>query len=97
MNLRSSYVGPMPTAIQPCETLDDLTRLAMLADRHGLDRLLPGLLDRVVARARLAGVAPVLIEILTDPDAPEVARQRALGRIHRQLAGHGHPTPALGA
>ena len=85
----------MSTAILRTDTADELTELALLADRHGLQGLLPGLLDRVADRARRAGVTPVLVDILVDVDAAEVVRLRALGRIHRQLVVDRRPPVAL--
>ena len=41
--------------------------------------------------ARSAGVSPVLVDILGDPTAPEVARLRAFGKIATRLADHGTP------
>jgi hypothetical protein len=41
---------------------------------------------QVVRSARAARVSPVLIDVLRDPSAPEVARLRAFGRIAAALA-----------
>jgi hypothetical protein len=62
-------------------------RYAELADRlatHGpaaLERELRGL----IRDARRHGVTPVLVTILADPVQPDVARQRAFGRIVAEL------------
>jgi hypothetical protein len=36
--------------------------------------------------ARAAGISPVLVDVLADPAAPEVARLRAFGMIATRLA-----------
>jgi hypothetical protein len=45
-------------------------------------------LRRLIRDARRRGVTPLLVTILADPGQPDVARQRAFGRI---LAELGHP------
>jgi hypothetical protein len=42
---------------------------------------------QVVRTARTHGVSPVFVDVLADPQQPEVARLRAFGRIARLLAG----------
>ena len=44
-----------------------------------------GELWRFIREARRRTVTPVLVAILADPNQPEVARQRAFGRIHAEL------------
>jgi hypothetical protein len=46
----------------------------------------------VVHRAAAEGASPVLIGVLADPTAPEVARIRAFGKLALQLA---RPRPVL--
>jgi hypothetical protein len=72
----------------------DAARSADLADRlaaHG-----PGAvereLERFVGHARRQRVTPVLLSILADPDQPDVARERAFGRIAVELERVGRAT-----
>ncbi len=48
----------------------------------------------VVCAARLHGVRAVLVDILADPDQPEVARQRAFGNVAAALAADSSSLPA---
>jgi hypothetical protein len=48
-------------------------------------------LRRLIRDARRHGVTPLLVTILADPGQPDVARQRAFGRILAEL-GHPHKT-----
>jgi hypothetical protein len=64
---------------------DDLDGLSRLVDRHGIDGLLPGAIDRLAALARSVGVAEPVVEALLDEGAPDVVRGRAFARIHRDL------------
>jgi hypothetical protein len=60
---------------------------AELADRlatHG-PAALQGELRRLIRDARRHGVTPLLVSILADPAEPDVARQRAFGRIVTEL------------
>ena len=60
---------------------------AELADRlatHG-PAALQGELRRLIRDARRHGVTPLLVTILADPAQPDVARQRAFGRIVAEL------------
>lgn len=41
-----------------------------------------------------AGVSPVLIDVMTDEDAPEVARVRAFGRVSSRLYAIADSQPA---
>lgn len=41
-----------------------------------------------------AGVSPVLIDVMTDEDAPEVARVRAFGRVSSRLFAIADRRPA---
>ncbi len=43
------------------------------------------LLDAVVAEARRSQVSSVLVDVLADPAQPDVARQRAFGRVASAL------------
>lgn len=59
-----------------------------LADRlatHGPSPL-HGELRDLIRDARRRGVTPLLVTILADPTQPDVARQRAFGRILAELA-----------
>lgn len=90
MNLGGSYGEGMdmlarPTLSPSAGTLG-LDHLAATIDREGLASVGPAALDRLAERARAVGVTPVLIDVLVDRDAPEAARNRAFGRIHRLLA-----------
>ena len=56
---------------------------------------------KVVRAARVAGLSPVLVDILADPGEPEAARFRAFGRIAGLLSrrttatdGRGEPLAA---
>jgi hypothetical protein len=77
----------------------DRVGFAGLADRLATHR--PHALERELARfvehARRRGVPPVLLSILDDPTQPDVARQRAFGRIMAELdnAGRAASNPSL--
>ncbi|HSK98384.1 MAG TPA: hypothetical protein VK891_17285 [Euzebyales bacterium] len=45
----------------------------------------------VVARARAAGVDPLLLSVLSDTAEPEIARARAFGRVATALAATVEP------
>ena len=62
-----------------------LDAIATSIDRHGLSSVGHEVIDRIATSAREAGVDRTLIEVLVDPAAPEVARNRAFGRIHGLL------------
>ncbi len=71
---------------------------AKLADRlatHG-PAALQSELRRLIRDARRHGVTPLLVTILADPAQPDVARQRAFGRILAELERphETHPHPA---
>ncbi len=66
-------------------TEPDLSRLAWSLDTHGAAGHHRALL-RVARLARLAGVSTVLVEILADVEAPEIARLRAFGHVAAELA-----------
>ncbi len=70
-------------------TIDDieLDRLAWTLERTGIDGH-ESLIDRVVDRARPAGVTPVLVDVLASPAEPECARIRAFGRVALELGSH---------
>ncbi len=65
----------------------EIDRLAWDVERAGLGGH-EAVIDRVVERARPAGVNPVLVDVLADPGAPECARVRALGRVAMYLGSH---------
>lgn len=68
----------------------DFHQLAREVDAFGIDHVQ----DRVgelAAMARTGGVSPVLIDVLTDTQAPDVVRVRALARIQMAL-GRRKPT-----
>jgi hypothetical protein len=44
----------------------------------------------VVEDARVAGVDPVLLAVLSDTTQPEIARARAFGHVATALAAEGH-------
>lgn len=62
-------------------TLDDL--LAHV-DRFGVEASASHL-DRLVTLAHRHGIAPAVVELLTDADAPAVLRERALARTLADL------------
>jgi hypothetical protein len=63
----------------------------VLADGIDADRVSLLLLGR---DAREAGVSPVLIDVMTDEAAPEVARVRAFGRVSSRLFAIADSRPA---
>jgi hypothetical protein len=69
----------------------DRVGFAGLADRlatHG-PAAVEGELARFVEHARRRGASLVLLSILSDPAQPDVARQRAFGRIAAELDNAG--------
>jgi hypothetical protein len=73
-------------AAQPIPLGDLAGRLA----QHGAAAL-EAELARFVDRARALGASPVLLSILADRDQPDVARQRAWGRMALEIAARqGH-------
>jgi hypothetical protein len=64
----------------------DLHLLAMEIESHGFAGHDEALLA-ITRSARSAGLSPVLLDILGDPTAPEVARLRAFGRLTAGLGG----------
>lgn len=83
----------MSTSNLPSSTVaisdDELDQVAWRIERHGL-RGSEDALRRTAVRALIAGVSPVLAEVLADPDSPEVARIRAFGLVTLRL---GAPLP----
>lgn len=67
----------------------DLATLAWDLEFHGLSGRDDAVL-RVARWARVAGMNPVLVDVLADPAAPEVARLRAFGRIATELVRSAH-------
>lgn len=62
----------------------DLHLLAQELEAHGFvghDTAI----DAVSRSARAAGLSPVLIDVLTDPTQPEIARLRAFGMLASRL------------
>jgi hypothetical protein len=64
------------------ETLDEL---AWAIDSDGIG-CHEEAIARVVTRARALGVDPVLLDVLSDPAQPQVARERAFGTLSRTVA-----------
>lgn len=71
MNETSYGAGMTPTASQQLAE-------SVVADGVGAHR---AAIVALVADARRLGVNPVLADIVTDPSGPDVARERALGRL----------------
>lgn len=70
----------------------DLHLLAQELEAHGFvghDTAI----NAVSRSARAAGLSPVLVDVLSDADAPEVARLRAFGALTSRLSGL-RPEPA---
>lgn len=84
-------------AISRPGTTEDLARLAMLLDRHGVAGLRSRDLDRVARAAARAGVPTPIVDALLDPSVAEVVRLRAFGRIHAQVAADPRPEVTLAA
>jgi hypothetical protein len=84
-----------PIVANPPIARPDGAGFADLADRlatHG-PRAVEGELVRLVEHARRHRVTPVLLTILADPDQPDVARERAFGRIVAALEAARRSTP----
>jgi hypothetical protein len=62
----------------------DFHTLAQKVDARGLVAV-EGFVRDITVAARNAGVSPVLVAVLADPNEPEVARIRALGKIRMAL------------
>jgi hypothetical protein len=69
----------------------DLARIASDIDTHGIGANETAV-SMVVDRASIAGVDPVLLSVLSDVTQPEIARDRAFGRIATALAAAGPAT-----
>ena len=67
-------------------TTPDLHLLAEDLASHGLVGH-EAAVAAVSRAARSAGLSPVLVDVLADADAPEVARLRAFGMLTARLAG----------
>jgi hypothetical protein len=68
----------------------DLHQLALELEAHGFvghDTAI----NSLSRSARAAGLSPVLIDVLGDPQAPEVARLRAFGTIASRLGQQAAP------
>jgi hypothetical protein len=86
-------MNPIAASPPPIATPDEV-RYADLADRlatHG-PRAVDRELARLVEHARRHPVTPVLLTILADRDQPDVARERAFGRIVVELEAAGRST-----
>ena len=70
-----------------------LESMAWKIDRHGIDSIPPAALRDLGFEANLAGLNASLSEVLIDPAAPPVVRQRAFGRIATALFHH-HVSPS---
>lgn len=68
----------------PHGLLHDCGRLAWLIDQDGV----PAVADELqlfLARVKAAGVPAVLVQVVSDPTQPAIARARAFGRICRAV------------
>jgi hypothetical protein len=91
--------GSTAPPVTPLNVSRDRVGFAGLADGLATDQRAAA--EREVARfvehARRRGASPVLLSILDDPAEPDVARQRAFGRIAAELdnAGRVASLPSL--
>jgi len=67
-----------------------LDQVAWTIDQRGINAIPAAALRELGFLARSAGANQVLTDVLADTNAPEIARQRAYGRIASVLAD---PTP----
>jgi hypothetical protein len=74
----------------------EIDRLAWRIEAHGLSGM-EDVLRRVVHRARNSGASRVLLEVLADAHAPEVARIRAFGRVAMHIAAENRRLSPLAA
>jgi hypothetical protein len=71
--------GQLPTNIE-------IDRMAWKIAELGVQAVPAPALRELGFQARMAGIQPVLTEVLIDQTAPPVARQRAFGQIAAQIA-----------
>jgi hypothetical protein len=74
----------------------DLHQLALELEAHGFvghDTAI----NSLSRSARAAGLSPVLIDVLGDPRAPEIARLRAFGTIASRLGHRAAPARSAAA
>jgi len=67
-------------------TTQRLDQVAWTIDRRGINAIPAAALRELGFLARSAGGSQILSDVLVDPNAPSVARQRAYGRIASLLA-----------
>lgn len=72
------------------QTIGTLNDLAFRVAEHGVDSERVAV-SRLVRQARRHGVDDVLVDVVTDPREPSVARQRAFGEL---LSALRRPRPA---
>lgn len=63
----------------------DTATLAQIIDVQGIEAAEPHI-SHIVTKARGRNVNPVVVDVLADTSAPEVARLRALARVQRYLS-----------
>ena len=73
------------TATAEVMSTPDLDLLALEFEGHGLAGC-DLAVGAVVRAARIAGLSPVLVDVLGDTAEPEIARLRAFGRLARLLS-----------
>jgi hypothetical protein len=76
---------PGITSSRPGPGTETLDELAWAIDGDGIGRH-EAAVDRVVTWARALGFDPVLLDVLSDPAQPPVARERAFGALTRTVA-----------
>jgi hypothetical protein len=87
----------LPAHTLPAHTGPSLDDLAHLIATNGIERYESDI-ARLVVRLRADGVDLVLTDLLADPSAPGIARERAYGVLVGQLArGPAERTAVLGA
>lgn len=82
----SHLVTPLtsPTA-QLAAELPSIDQLARAIDRDGLTAVPAAAIDHVIEVGRMAGVSPVLAEVLADTTAPAAVRERAFGLLAMRI------------
>ncbi len=80
MLLRLYRRGMTNTALIDTLPMSRVHTFALRVDAEGVDADRP-MLAAIARRGRALGVSETLLDILTDPREPEVARERALGRV----------------
>ncbi len=76
-----------PTRFDPAQGLDAdiLTKLGFQVDLDGIEAH-EDAARVLVDAARVRGIRPVLVEVLSDPSEPSVARTRAFGHLAYALS-----------